>query len=184
MTPSGQSYSERRATFSSDGRYRYTLTRRWDPLASGPTVAFVGLNPSTADAREDDPTIRRCVGFARDWGFGGLVMLNLFAFRATDPESLSKVEDPVGPGNDALLATGAEASDLVVAAWGTHPLARARAREIIDSRVLFGWAALGWTKDGHPRHPLYMRRDCRPLDPRGGRVEVPSDRAARVGELV
>jgi hypothetical protein len=144
------------AVFSPDRVYRYTLTRTWD---SGPTVAFIGLNPSTADETVDDPTIRRCIGFAKRWGYGTLVMLNLFAFRATDPRVMRAAGDPIGPENNAYIqAVAAEAGD-VVAAWGVHGSYLGRDRAVRD--LLF-WrpSALGLTKDGHPRHPLYVRADA------------------------
>lgn len=148
----------RGATFSRDGRYRYTLRRAWGP---GPFVAFVGLNPSTADATDDDPTIRRCVGFAKAWGFDALVMLNLFAWRATDPDALLAAADPIGPANDEVLAAVCEQAGLVIRAWGAHKAARDRAYAVEDA---LGYSAdLGVTKDGHPRHPLYLRGDCVPV---------------------
>lgn len=147
------------AVLSGCGRYRYLLTRRW---ADDPAVTFVMLNPSTADATTDDPTIRRCIGFAKSWGYGSLNVVNLFAFRATDPRDLLAATDPVGPRNDAFLHDYLPVS---VAAWGAHKLAVARARQVMQAfagRPLL-WC-LGVTKDGHPRHPLYVRADA-PLIP-------------------
>ena len=96
----------RSAAFSPCRRYRYCLSRVWNPKL--PSVMFVGLNPSTADEQEDDPTVRRCIGFARNWNFGGLILVNLFAYRSTDPADLLRVDDPVGPGNDKhILASAA-----------------------------------------------------------------------------
>lgn len=159
----------RGATFSRDERYRYTLRRAW---GSGPFVAFIGLNPSTADATEDDPTIRRCVRFARDWGYDGLVMLNLFAYRATDPKALLTAEDPVGPGNDQVLAAICEQAALIVEAWGCFRLGIERARTD-EVRYALGRdsCVLGRTKDGHPRHPLYMPAAARPV---GGLFQTPA----------
>lgn len=144
----------RAATLSRCRRYRYSLTRTWD--TDLPTVAFVGLNPSTADARRDDPTVRRCVGFARDWGYGTLILVNLFAFRATDPSELLDVRDPVGPENDDWLARVAESADKVVAAWGVHGCLRGRDQAVLG--LLPSVACLGRTREGHPRHPLYLAR--------------------------
>lgn len=90
------------AHLSACGAYRYALRRTWDPAR--PAALFVGLNPSTADAERDDPTTRRCVRFARDWGFGGLLVGNLFAYRATRPRDLRAAAEPVGPENDWWLA--------------------------------------------------------------------------------
>lgn len=150
----------RAAALSACGRYRYDLSRSW---AEGARVAFVGLNPSTADAEVDDPTIRRCVGFARAWGFGALRMVNLFAWRATDPRELALADDPVGVGNDAILRELRETCTLVVAAWGAHRMALERAATVVS--LLGDFTVLGLTAAGHPRHPLYMRASCRPLDP-------------------
>ena len=110
------------ATFSADRRYRYRLWREWD--RSRAVVAFVMLNPSTADASRDDPTIRRCIGFARAWGFGGVEVANLFALRATDPRHLRGVPDPVGPRNARSLKLALAHASLVVVAWGADPFAR------------------------------------------------------------
>jgi hypothetical protein len=135
------------------------LTRGWD-LAL-PAVLFVGLNPSTADATVDDPTIRRCVRFARDWGYGGLCMANLYAFRSTDPKGLRGVVDPVGPENDRWLATLASGAGLCVAAWGAWPGPDVtRPAQVMD--LVGELHVLGLTKKLEPRHPLYMRADTRP----------------------
>jgi hypothetical protein len=139
------------------GEYRYWLTRR---LAMGERVVlFVGLNPSTADAAEDDPTIRRCVGFARRWGFDWLYMGNLYAYRSTDPKALYTVADPVGPDNQEALKWMAQRAELIVAAWGKNRLN-------CYAHTLAGWLlslpqtqCLGWNKDGSPKHPLYLAAD-------------------------
>src|SRR5262245_13227298 len=110
-------FQQSSAELSPCGRYRYALTRTWgDPKK---VVCWVMLNPSTADADQDDPTIRRCLGFSRAWGAGGLVVVNLFALRATDPDQLRIAADPVGPDNDSHLSTAAFGR-LVVAAWGAR----------------------------------------------------------------
>ncbi len=149
----------RTATFDSTSQYRYRLGRFWN--AALPRVTFVMLNPSTADHRQDDPTIRRCIGFARDWGFGSLVVVNLFAFRTPSPARLARAPAPVGPDNDRALRRARGESALVVAAWGNHGRLRDRDREVralLDDRAV----CLGMTKLGQPRHPLYVRRDARP----------------------
>jgi len=150
------------ATFSRDRRYRYRLWRRWD--LSLPVVAFCMLNPSTADEQRDDPTIRRCIGFAHDWGYGGVEIVNLFAFRATDPRALRHAADPVGCHNDRHLARAARRATLVVTAWGARADVR-RARRAM--RVLSGQrrslAHLGLTRSRQPRHPLYLPRRFRPI---------------------
>lgn len=160
---------KRAAELSTDGLYRYSLTRGWDMDRPRPWVTFVMLNPSTADALVDDPTIRRCMRFARDWGFGGVEVVNLFAYRATDPSDLHDAAgagiDPVGPDNyqalnDALMRR-------TVVAWGAHPMASHRVDDLLlrcDGINLLRatpqplWC-LGTTKSGAPRHPLYVRAD-------------------------
>ncbi|TME62616.1 MAG: DUF1643 domain-containing protein [Chloroflexi bacterium] len=150
----------RGATFSADRRYRYRLWRRWD--GARPVVAFVMLNPSTADARRDDPTIRRCIGFAKSWGFGGVEVVNLFAYRATDPGELRRVADPVGVDNDRHIRRAIARADLVVLAWG----ARAGSRRLLN---LPQARCLGLTRAGQPRHPLYLRRDASLVSVRSAR---------------
>jgi hypothetical protein len=142
------------AVLSDDGVYRYTLSRRWD---AGPGVLWIMLNPSTADAANDDPTMRRCIGFTRAWGFSALTVVNLFALRATNPADLYRHPDPIGPVNDAHIVTQAQRHDLAVAAWGTHGDHQNRAayvRRLVDGIQL---RCLGTTRGGHPRHPLYVR---------------------------
>lgn len=118
------------------------------------------LNPSTADARRDDPTVRRCIGFARDWGYGGIEVVNIFALRATDPRELRSARDPIGPRNDAFILRAAAGSPVVVA-WGIHGALGDRG---VLALKLFGarsrLLALGRTRSGAPRHPLYLRRDA------------------------
>lgn len=158
------------AVFSDCGTYRYALTRRWDE--DRPPAVFVMLNPSTASAFTDDPTIRRCVGFARSYGCGGLVVLNLFALRSTQPAALLTADDPVGPANDQLLRLTLQAPDrLVVAAWGTHGthLGRDQAVTAMVAQLGVQLHCLGLTKGQHPRHPLYVRGDAK-LAPWAGRA--------------
>jgi hypothetical protein len=143
---------------SSCRRYRYTLRRRWGP---GAAAVFIGLNPSTADETQDDPTIRRCIGFARAWGFDALCMVNLFAYRATDPTDMKKAEDPVGDINDATLRDVAKEAGVVVAAWGAHGTYRGRDAQV--RAMLLGLHYLRLTKDGHPGHPLYLPASLRPV---------------------
>jgi hypothetical protein len=149
----------RDAAFSRCGTYRYALWRDWDEGA--PTVLFIALNPSTADHRRDDPTIRRCMGFARDWGFGRLVVANLFAYRTSEPARLRLADAPIGPRNDRWLGRLASDASLVLAAWGIHGDYLDRAEQV-RSR-LPGLHCLGTTMGGSPRHPLYVRRDARPV---------------------
>lgn len=116
---------------------------------------FIGLNPSTADETKDDPTVRRCIGFAKRWGYGGIYMLNLFAFRSTDPKKLLEVPNPYGPENSQFLRMYAESAGVIVAAWGAFPLARERGR-FVEGIVTHPLYCLGTTKSGAPRHPLYV----------------------------
>lgn len=148
------------AALSENRLYRYSLHRRWAPTSP---VRFIMLNPSTADATADDPTIRRCMGFARAWGYGGIVVHNLYALRATDPRELLAHPDPVGPDNDRYLRD-ADSAGLTVCAWGAHPAAARRADRVIGMLLGSGAAPhhLGLTKAGAPRHPLYLPRTAEP----------------------
>ena len=144
------------AVLSPCGRYRYSLTRTW-PTGRG-TVLFIMLNPSTADAETNDPTIRRCIAFARRWGFRRLDVGNLFAWRATDSRELRTVSDPVGPENDRRLMHLSKCADVTIVAWGAHGAYRNRDLDVLA--LLTGKVEhLGLTKLGHPRHPLYLRAD-------------------------
>jgi len=166
------------AVISDDGLYRYVLNRRWN---DGPVMPWIGLNPSTADADADDPTIRRMCGFARREGCGGICVLNLYALRAADPSALRDAEwrgdlDHVGPENDNWLAGLGELAKIAwacedegavvpaVAAWGAHPLAAARVPRVLELLAGIPVACLGVTASGAPRHPLYVRADT-PLIP-------------------
>jgi hypothetical protein len=153
------------ADLSPCGTYRYLLGRR---IGEGQrTALFVMLNPSTADASEDDPTIRRCIGFARREGCGVLEVVNLFAYRATDPATLRATLDPIGPANDHFLGQAVERASLVVVAWGVVPRRPVRrAWEVggaINDNLLAhgrrGPFCLGTTANGAPRHPLYVKAD-------------------------
>ena len=150
------------ATFDSARRYRFRLSRVWDP--GGTRVNFLMLNPSTADAFELDPTVRRCIGFARAWGAGALGVTNAYALRATDPAELRSAADPVGAGNDEAIVAAALAADLVVVAWGVHAVHLGREAAV---RALLAGAGISahylrLTKDGHPGHPLYLPADTDP----------------------
>lgn len=151
------------ATISPCGAYRYTLSREWDTTKIAPckrTLTVVMLNPSTADATKNDPTIRRVMDFAFSDLFSGILVLNLFALRATDPEELSRAADPVGPDNDRHLRfalADAVNTDLpVLAAWGARKIAAGRARAVASMVPGVRWVCLGTTKRGCPKHPLYV----------------------------
>lgn len=147
-------FQANQAEFSPCRLYRYRLVR---DLGGTRTVTFCMMNPSIADEVQDDPTVRRCKIFARDWGFGRLVVVNAYAYRATDPDDLEAARaagvDVVGPDNDAAIQRAGQEAELVVVAWGTRvDGARAfRIRELLPSVV-----CLGVTKGGAPRHPLYV----------------------------
>ena len=145
------------AALSDCGRYRWALWRRWAP---GPRVLIVMLNPSTADALRDDATIRRCIGFARAWGFGALAVGNLFAFRTRSPRRLLAAQDPVGEENDRWLARLRRAAALTVAAWGNH--GAWRGRDVAVRRRLRGAQILRLSAQGQPVHPLYLPATLRP----------------------
>lgn len=145
------------AEFSPCLRWRYTLWRRWKP---GPFVQFIGLNPSTADEWKDDPTVRRCIAFAKSWGLSAMCMTNLFGWRDTLPARMKAVADPEGPDNDRHLKAVAGKAGMIIAAWGTHGSHRDRGLhvtqllgiEIIDDKAF----CLGRNMDGSPKHPLYV----------------------------
>ena len=143
------------AHISPDGRYRYWLAREWDTLRRQP-VLFIMLNPSTADASQDDPTIRKCIGFAKAWGYGRIEVVNLYAFRATDPKALKASGYDVGPNNNMQILHYARWSGLVVAAWGAHAQ-KDRADAVVKMLAPHhDIQCLGLTKDGFPRHPLMV----------------------------
>lgn len=137
--------------------YRYRLERRF-MAGNGESVNFIMLNPSTADDREDDPTVRRCIGFATDWGYSRLIVTNIFALRSTDPSVLNGHRDPVGVANNAAIFKAAEDCSLLVAAWGAHGKLRDRALTVraILSNAGFELNALRLTSAGEPCHPLYL----------------------------
>lgn len=193
-------YIDKGATISACGRYRYRLWREWrlwpepakwhwwteedgTPVVDGAgkqlgeplSCIFIMLNPSTADGAEDDPTIRRCVGYARRWGYDRIDVLNLFAHRATDPRALlalNDADDPVGPDNkrafERVLYSGRPVGP-IICAWGAH------GAHLGQDETALGWLveherfALGLTKDGHPKHPLYLKSDAAPVPYRPAR---------------
>lgn len=185
------------ATISACGTYRYSLWREWrgtpnakwdmwknddgSPVLDGAgaqvgepeTVTFIMLNPSTADGKADDPTIRRCVSFARAWGYDRMVVVNLFAYRATDPRALLALnhqDDPVGANNQSYIERLTGERGIVVCAWGAH------GAHLEQDETALGWVyphakifCLGRTKEGHPRHPLYVPAS-QELEPFNGRL--------------
>lgn len=153
---------QRGAVFDRSGAYRYVLSRQW-PHGQGRAV-FILLNPSTADANRDDPTIRRCMGFAHDWGYARLEVLNLFAYRATKPDDLRRALQPEGPSNRRYLRRAVKDADLVLLAWGIHGSWRHQNEEVLTLLRKAGSrpTCLGRTAEGHPKHVLYLPRKLRP----------------------
>jgi hypothetical protein len=142
--------------------WRFRLWRAW---GAGPRVAFIGLNPSTATETKNDPTIRRCIGFAMAWGFDGLEMLNIFGLRSTDPAGLYRHRNPHGVGNtDAIVAVTANCR-LIICAWGSHGKYMHQGIQVVRSLVGLGrdLSALRINGDGTPGHPLYLRADTKPI---------------------
>ncbi|MBK9145681.1 MAG: DUF1643 domain-containing protein [Candidatus Melainabacteria bacterium] len=150
------------AVFDASGCFRYQL---WRGLKAGRgRVLFVMLNPNTADEQLDDPTIKRCIGFARDWGFGRLDVVNLFALRTRHPSVLIRRRAPVGPLNDTFIVDCARAADLVIAAWGNHGSHRGRDAEVLSllRALQVPVYCLQTNNSGQPRHPLYVRSTASP----------------------
>ena len=152
-------YTKKEAVLSDCKKYRYMLRRAWD--RTKPACLFIGLNPSTADATVDDPTIRRCVGFADSWGYGELVVGNLYAFRATKPKDMFNQDDPVGPLNDLWLKKMGLSCGIIIAAWGANGALSVRGwdvKKLMPAQMYH----LGLTKAGQPKHPLYLKADTQP----------------------
>jgi len=146
------------AEFSECKQYRYGLWRKWD--IDKPNIMFIGLNPSTATATMDDPTIRRVKRFAMDWGYGGVYMCNLFAYISPYPEDLKAWADPVA-GNDYWLLHFASMCKDILFAWGSFPEAAERAR--IVSAMFPKAVCLGLNKNRTPKHPLYIAANTKPI---------------------
>ncbi|EGF20712.1 MULTISPECIES: DUF1643 domain-containing protein [Streptococcus] len=146
------------AILSEDRKFRYILSRVWDEAK--PTVLFIGLNPSTADENEDDPTIRKCINFAKSWGYGGILMANLFAYRATNPRVLYSEQDPIGSDNDFYIKEYADKSEMIIACWGNHGSFNNRSHEVYG--LVDSLHCLDTNKSGEPKHPLYIRNDAKP----------------------
>lgn len=144
------------ASISDCGNYRYALWRIWNEgIDAAPLLVFIGLNPSTANAELDDPAIRRCIGFAKSWGYSGIIMLNLFSYRATDPKQLAKVDKKVGPDGDYWLQRFANTDHDVIYCWGNFPKYQWRINQV--KNMLPKGKPIALTKGGFPRHPLYLR---------------------------
>ena len=144
------------AVYSDCERYRYSLTRVWEP--SGKKLTFVMLNPSKATEVQNDPTVERCERRARALGFGAFCVTNIFAWRETDPKAMRRAVDPVGPDNDLSIRQAADWADQIIAAWGTHGAHLNRGAAVADLLFATGRPlyTLGLSKAGHPKHPLYI----------------------------
>ncbi len=151
------------AVYSDCERYRYLLTRVWD--GGGRRGLFVMLNPSTATEVQNDPTVERCERRSRALGYGAFRVCNIFAWRATDPRDMRRAPDPVGPANDTAIAESCLWADDIVCAWGTHGAHLGRGPEV--ERLMRGTGRplhhLGLTQQGHPKHPLYIGYEVRPM---------------------
>ncbi len=148
------------AVFSGCRRWRYLLWRRWDEAK--PAANFLMLNPSTADEVKLDPTCSRARDYAERWGYGALIVTNVFGWRATDPDDMKAAKDPVGPGNDAAIVRAAKEAAIVVCAWGNHAAFQERSshvRELLSGLKLH---ALRINANGEPAHPLYLPASLRP----------------------
>lgn len=151
------------ATMSSCKRYRYQLERSWSAQTSRKsTVVFIGLNPSTADATDDDPTIRKCIAYAKSWQFNKLFMVNLFGWRATNPNELIQAKNPVGTLNDRYLDDAILRSALVVACWGEHGIIMNRSDDL-KARYPRRLTCLKTNQSGEPTHPLYLPATLTPI---------------------
>lgn len=148
----------RNTTLSPCRRYRYTLWREWEPDTLESYLMVIGLNPSTADETADDPTIRKCMGFAKRWGFGALCMTNLFAWRDTKPENMKKAEFPEGTDNQHHILRTASEAGMVLCAWGNHGAYRHAGLNVIQwlDSIDVQPRCLGRNADGSPKHPLYV----------------------------
>jgi hypothetical protein len=157
-------------TFSTDRVHRYTLWREWVSVFTNEDdfhfVNFICLNPSTATETKDDPTMRKCIKFAKAWGYDAMCVTNIFAFRSTDPEGMKAAADPIGPDNDYFLENVASDADLVVAAWSQHATFMGRGRDV--QKMLASlmkpihYLRMGTGKDPQPWHPLYLPDSTKP----------------------
>jgi len=145
------------ATFSDCRKYRYALSRTWNGKKK--TILFIGLNPSTANEKIDDPTIRRCINYAQNWGYGSLLMVNLFAYRATLPSELKNVKNPIGNDNDLHILELSKKADLTVAAWGNEGFLLNRDKVV--KKLIPNLMCLKINKSGQPAHPLYQKKDLK-----------------------
>ena len=155
------------ATFSPDRVHRYTLSRQWNGMQ--PVCGFIMLNPSTADENYLDPTLTRCLNYAGQWGYGTMLVANIFAFRSTGPEGLLSCDDPIGPDNDRAIMEVVRGSNLVICGWGNTSsvkrLIYPRSEKVLS--IIKGIGAKAYAlrinKDGTPGHPLYLKATLKPI---------------------
>ena len=152
-------YLSKTAEFSICGRYRYGLSRSWNDNKK--QALFVGLNPSTADNKIDDPTIRKCVRFADSWGYGSIEIVNLFAYKATHPKNLFTSRDPIGPENDYWIKKAYTRSDIAIACWGSFGSFQERSTKVAADLVKLHCLAIN--NDEEPTHPLYLSANLKPI---------------------
>lgn len=154
-----------RCVFSPDRVYRYTLLHSWRGLldAEDRIACWIALNPSTADENQLDPTLRRIRGYSMRWGYNGFMMLNAFAFRATDPREMEAAADPVGPDNDKWLLSETAKADRVFCCWGTHAKLGGRQTHLLELLKDRPLHYLRLTSGGFPSHPLYLPSDLEPV---------------------
>lgn len=170
---------ERSAIISKCRKYRYELRRTWQ-IKTG-LVCWVMLNPSTADANFDDPTIRRCMGYTARWGYGGIIVVNLFAFRATNPSELKKIMDPIGPKNNTYLEQASSRADITIAAWGDK--GTYLQRDTVVMPMLKTPHYLHLTKKGNPHHPLYLLNGLEPIAFVSNNLLIPNPERGKIGEM-
>lgn len=151
------------AIFDVTKQYRYSLWRIWDE--SKPKITYIMLNGSTADAENDDPTLRRCIGYAKAWGYGSLEIVNLFGYWTPLPSELKKSYDPVGPENDIYITKSVKDAEKVLVAWGSHGKFKRQNKHVLDllEELCIEPFCLGVSKDGNPKHPLYLKADLQPV---------------------
>ncbi len=158
------SSSESGAVFNEPRTHRYSLWRRWSGNCdASKMLPFIGLNPSTADESVNDQTVTRCINYAKSWGYHGMFMLNIFAFRATDPKDMKAFPDPIGDlNNQAILKIVGACGNKALCCWGAHGdfmMRGAEVKYLLCFKQLFH---LGLTKSGHPKHPLYLKSNLKP----------------------
>lgn len=152
------------AIYTDCEQYRFILTRKWSKTGQR-HIAFIGLNPSTATEYQNDPTVARCINYAKAWGYDSMTMLNAFGYRSTDPKGLKSVADPNGKGNDRYILKECRTADFILLCWGTHAALNNRSEELLKKLRTLDKPlhCLKLTQAGLPSHPLYLRKDLKPI---------------------